>query len=179
MVKLSVGVFALLVSLVPARAAAGDDGASARAGAALAVGTAAEVASTAIGVSLLASDAAGGARGRAGWITLVGGFAVAPLVAHAAAGDWARGLLFAALPMACAAGTTAVLLREDRPLDALRARDQRLLWPLLSLGLIGSMVGLLDVAAADSRPATAPKTALTFAPVFTTGAAFGAVAGEF
>ncbi len=94
-----------------------------------------------------------------------------------------EGLLFAAVPAACAAGTTALLVRDERSLDELQKRDQQALFPLAALGLIGSVASLVDAASADARAAVhtpvAVQPAVRFAPALTTTSLLGTVVGAF
>ena len=172
-------VCTVLTSVALGPAAFADPGPAAFGAAPLVVGVATEVTTAAVGVSLLGSDRTGGSLARAGWLTVSAGFALAPLAAHAVAGEWARGLLFASLPTACAVATALLLPGDERSLDSLRRRDQLLLWPLMTLGLIGSVVGLVDAGSADSRATPPVRQAVSFAPVLTTTSALAAVAGAF
>ena len=80
------------------------------------------------------------------------GFVLAPWTAHAALGQWTRGLAFAALPAATVGGAAGLF--DYAPGTVLHGSlvQQRILWGLFGAGLVSSVVGVLDV---DVRAAPA------------------------
>ena len=142
---------------------------------ALAIGVAIDAVSFAIGAATLASDSLAGDQARAGWITCSAGFAVAPFVSHAIIGQWLRGAAFSAVPLAGVIGNAFVLGAnpnvDQMPLNP----DQRLVYAFTTAGLLGSFIGLLDVALyKPSKPArvrVAPSVSRTSAG-FVVGGSF-------
>ncbi len=115
--------------------------------AAFAVGAAIDAVSFAIGVALVGSDQSGLDQARAGWITCSAGLALGPFVAHAMTGQWLRGAAFSAVPLAATIGNAIVLGSQTQTLDQMLLNpDQRLVYVFTSVGLLGSIIGLVDVA---------------------------------
>lgn len=118
-----------------------------------AVGAAIDALSFAVGVALLGTDAAGFDQARAGWMTCSFGFALGPFVGHAITGQWLRGALFSVVPVAAAVGNAIVLLPPTETIDQTPLiNDQRFIWAFTSIGLAGSVAGLIDVALAKPSP---------------------------
>jgi hypothetical protein len=109
-------------------------------------GTAVLLVGFTIGGTVVAS--ANGLNGptNAGWLVMESGFVLAPWTAHAALGQWTRGLAFAALPAATVGGTAGLF--DYSPGTVLHGTlvQQRILWGLFGAGLVSSVVGVLDVA---------------------------------
>jgi hypothetical protein len=119
---------------------------------ALVIGIAIDAVSFAVGAATLGSDSLASDQARAGWITCSAGFTVAPFVAHAIVGEWLRGVAFSAVPLAGVVGNAIVLAGnpnvDQMPLNP----DQRLVYAFTTAGLLGSFIGLLDVALFKSKP---------------------------
>ncbi len=146
-------------------------------GIALAVGVAIDAVTFAVGVALVGSDQAGFDQARAGWVTCTAGFALGPFVAHAMTGQWLRGAAFSGVPLAMTVGDAIVLgSSSSQTIDQMLLNpDQRLIFVFTSVGLLGSVIGLLDVAL--SKPAKAASLRVT-PTVSRTGAGF-VVGGTF
>jgi hypothetical protein len=102
--------------------------------------------------STMAATADGSNIGtNAGWLVMESGFVLAPWTAHAALGQWTRGLAFAALPAATEGGTVGLF--DYSPGTVLHGTlvQQRILWGLFGTGLVSSVVGMLDVTFASRR----------------------------
>lgn len=113
---------------------------------ALVIGIAIDTVSFAIGVATLGNDQLAGDQARAGWITCSAGFTVAPFVAHAIVGQWLRGAALSAVPLAGVIGN-AIVLGANPNVDQMPLNpDQRLVYAFTTAGLLGSFIGLLDVA---------------------------------
>jgi hypothetical protein len=77
---------------------------------------------------------------------------VAPFVSHAIVGEWLRGVAFTAVPLAGVIGN-AVVLGANPNVDQMALNpDQRLVYAFTTAGLLGSFIGLLDVALFKSKP---------------------------
>lgn len=113
---------------------------------ALVIGIAIDAASFAIGAATLGGDQLAGDQARAGWLTCSAGFTVAPFVSHAIMGQWLRGAAFSAVPLAGVIGN-AFVLGSNSNIDQMPLNpDQRLVYAFTTAGLLGSFIGLLDVA---------------------------------
>lgn len=141
---------------------------------AFAIGAAIDAVTFAVGVALVGSDQAGFDQARAGWITCSAGFTLGPFVAHALTGQWLRGAAFAAVPLAGTIGNAVVLgststqTVDVTPLN----QDQRLIVVFTGVGLLGSVIGLVDVLLFK------PKASVRVTPTISqTGAGF--VVGGF
>lgn len=116
------------------------------------IGIAIDAVSFAVGAATLGNDSMASDQARAGWITCSAGFAVAPFVSHAIVGEWLRGVAFTAVPLAGVIGN-AVVLGANPNLDQMALNpDQRLVYAFTTAGLLGSFIGLLDVALFKSKP---------------------------
>jgi hypothetical protein len=115
---------------------------------ALVVGAAIDAVTFAVGVALVGTDTAGFDQARAGWITCSAGFTIAPFVAHAMVGEWLRGAAFSAVPLATTIGNAVVLgSATSQTIDVTPLnQDQRFIVLFTSIGMLGSVIGLLDVA---------------------------------
>jgi hypothetical protein len=89
-----------------------------------------------------------------GWLIMESGFVLAPWTAHAALGQWTRGLAFAALPAAATGGTLGLF--DYSPGTVLHGTlvQQRILWGLFGGGLVSSVFGMLDVTFGAPRTGT-------------------------
>lgn len=86
-----------------------------------------------------------------GWLVMESGFVLAPWTAHAALGQWTRGLGFAALPAATVGGTAGLFDYSAGTVLHGTLVQQRILWGLFGAGLVSSVIGVLDVAFATPR----------------------------
>jgi len=120
------------------------------AGLALIVGAATNVAGFIVGGAVLATSHSSAAN-NAGWLTLETGFVLSPFAAHAVEGEWGRGVLFAAVPAACVAGTASLMGVVPNTFDQGPLPEQRLLWGLFVAGQVASAVGVVDAALAPMR----------------------------
>jgi hypothetical protein len=121
-------------------------------GVGLVAGTAVLLLGFTVGSTIVATADGSNVATNTGWLVMESGFVLAPWTAHAALGQWTRGLAFAALPAATTGGTVGLL--DDSPGTVLHGTlvRQRILWGLFGAGLLSSMVGLLDVT--FTRPHT-------------------------
>jgi hypothetical protein len=129
----------LLFATLPSRADEPD-----RAGALLA-GGAALVVGFAAGALVVATGGGDHTRDNIGWITMQSGFAAAPFVAHAAVGEWARGLAFTAAPAAMLGGTEALFQYDPGTISHGSLPEQRVLWSLFGLTVFTGAIGVIDV----------------------------------
>src|SRR3984957_923344 len=74
----------------------------------LVFGAAINVAGMIVGGTIMATSHGANAPNNAGWMTMEACFTASPVVAHALAGEWGRGLAFAAVPAAVVGGTAAL-----------------------------------------------------------------------
>jgi hypothetical protein len=135
-----------LLFIAPSARASGADPAVA-----LVAGAAVSLAGFAVGGALLANSGDQAAQNNAGWLTIQGGFALAPLVAHGAVGEWGRGAAFASVPTAMFAGTATLFGLEPDAVDHGTLPEQRVIWGLLCAGLFSGALGVVDVAFAPDR----------------------------
>lgn len=115
---------------------------------ALAIGAAIDAVSFAVGVALVGSDQPGFDQARVGWISCTAGFTLGPFVAHAITGQWLRGAVFSAVPLVSTIGNAIVLTgTSSQTIDLTPLnQDQRLVFVFTSVGLLGSIIGLVDAA---------------------------------
>jgi hypothetical protein len=120
-------------------------------GVGLVAGTAVLLLGFTVGSTIVATADGSNTATNAGWLVMESGFALAPWTAHAAVGQWARGLAFAALPAATTGGTIGLF--DYAPGTVLHGTlvQQRILWGLFGGGLVSSVVGMLDVTLASRR----------------------------
>src|ERR1700729_2640881 len=71
-------------------------------------GAATNLAGFIVGGAVLATGHRYAVPNNAGWLSIQGGFVLAPFVAHGVVGEWGRGALFSAIPAAAFAGTVAL-----------------------------------------------------------------------
>ncbi len=119
------------------------------------IGAAIDAVTFAVGVALVGSDQAGFDQARAGWVTCSAGFTVGPFVAHAITGQWLRGAIFSAVPLASTIGNAVVLGSSKKTIDVTPLQqDQRFIVLFTSVGLLGSVIGLVDVLLFKPKPAS-------------------------
>jgi hypothetical protein len=136
---------AILIAASPAGAAEPDGGI------AFVAGAAAYVATFTVGGLLLATSNDGATQSNAGWLTIESGFVMAPLASHAFAGEWGRGLVFAAPPLAAMAGTATLFDLQPQTIIHGSLPQQRVLWSLFVVGLLSGSAGIVDGVLAPSR----------------------------
>jgi hypothetical protein len=120
--------------------------ASAKRTLAFTIGAAIDAVTFAVGVALVGSDRPGFDQSRAGWITCSAGFTLGPFVAHAITGQWLRGAVFSAVPLAGTIGNAIVLGSTTQTIDVTPLmQNQRLVVVFTSVGILGSVIGLVDV----------------------------------
>jgi len=120
-------------------------------GVGLVAGTAVLLLGFTVGSTVVATADGSDTATNTGWLMMESSFVLAPWTAHAALGQWTRGLAFAALPAATTGGTIGLL--DEAPGTVLHGTllQQRVLWGLFGAGLASSVVGMLDVAFASPR----------------------------
>jgi hypothetical protein len=91
------------------------------------------------------------AKNNAGWLAIQGGFVLAPLAAHAVAGEWGRGAAFSAIPAVAFAGSAAVFQIAPDAVAHGTLAEQRVIWSLFGVGLFASTVGIVDAVFASDR----------------------------
>jgi len=109
-----------------------------------------------VGSVLLATNTDNRTADNAGWLTMNGGFTVAPIASHAVVGEWGRGLAFAAAPAAAMGGTAALFQVDSGTVVHGSLPEQRVLWSFFLAGLFSGTAGVVDAALARGR--TAPVT---------------------
>ena len=105
------------------------------------------------GSVLLATNTDDRAADNAGWLTMSGGFALAPIASHAVVGEWGRGLAFAAAPAAAMGGTAALFQLDSGTVVHGSLPEQRVLWSFFLVGLFSGTAGVVDAALAQGRAA--------------------------
>jgi hypothetical protein len=109
------------------------------------------IASFGVGGVLLGSTLSDHKRDNVGWLTIESGFTLAPLAAHAVAGEWARGAVFAAPPAVATVGTGVLFGYYPNAVRHGRLPEQRVMWTLFGAGLFVSIAGIVDATFADKR----------------------------
>jgi hypothetical protein len=87
----------------------------------------------------------------AGWFTMESGFALAPMAAHAAGGEWVRGVVFSAPPAAAIGATAALFQYNPGTINTGTLVEQRWLWSFFCVGLLTGVAGVVDAALAGER----------------------------
>jgi hypothetical protein len=118
----------------------------------------------AAGGVLTTTGNANDAQNNAGWLTMEAGFALAPIASHAVTGEWTRALAFAAPPAASLAGTATLFAMHPATIVHGELAEQRVMWSLFGLGVLSSILGVVDATFADRR-----ARAITVAPVLGSG----------
>jgi hypothetical protein len=142
----------LSCAIIAAALLAANEGSAAEPDGGLAVlaGGASNLAGFIVGGAMLAANHAN-ALNNAGWLTIEGGFTLAPFAAHAAEGEWGRGALFASVPAACLAGSAAQFGVVPTVIDQGSLPEQRVMWGLFVGGQVAAVVGVIDAAFAPLR----------------------------
>jgi hypothetical protein len=87
----------------------------------------------------------------AGLAIMDGGLVLAPLLSHAVAGEWLRGAVFS-LPPALAALGMVVLLGAHPDAPVVGKHRTQFYYPgLITLSVVGGVVGVVDAALVDER----------------------------
>lgn len=144
-------VVACALALLPRTARAQETNTEASLALGFIAGAATHVLGAAIGGALLGASHHDAQVNNAGILTMDAGFAMAPFVAHGVVGEWGRGALFSVVPTGTFAATGIFLATAPRAVENGPLEQQRLLWSLLGAGVIGSFVGVVDVAFAGER----------------------------
>jgi hypothetical protein len=125
------------------------------------VGAATFVVGFGVGGAITATSADRNAtQNTAGWMTMQSTFIVAPIVGHGVVHEWGRGLWFAVVPAAALGGSSAVFAVDPAAVRHAPLGEQRVLWSLFSVALVGGAVGVVDVAFAEDR-----ARSVTLAPI--------------
>jgi hypothetical protein len=132
---------------------------TAEAAPAFATGASLFVAGFLVGGTVLGTSPGSAARDNAGWLTIEGGFTIAPLAAHAIVGEWGRGLVFSALPAAATAVTAALFAHHPGTIEHGELAEQRVMWAAFGVGLLVSAAGIVDAAIVRTRPTAAVSIA--------------------
>ncbi len=114
-------------------------------GPALVAGAAVLLAGFAVGSTL--ASTAGGDNGatNAGWLLMQSSMALAPMTANLVEGTWVRGLAYSAIPAGTLGGTVALFSYDPGTVLHGSLEEQRVMWGLFGLGLVGSLVGIASV----------------------------------
>jgi hypothetical protein len=122
------------------------------------VGSAVLLVGMTVGSTVVATANGENGPTNAGWLVMESGFVLAPWTAHAAVGQWTRGLAFAALPGAAVGGTVGLF--DYSPGTVLHGTlvQQRVLWGLFGAGLVSSVIGVLDVTRSSPRAGSIAMT---------------------
>jgi hypothetical protein len=140
-----VALIAPLLVAVPAGAAEPDPAL------ALLTGAATQVAGFIVGGTLLVTNHGHDEQANAGWLTVEGGFTLAPFAAHAVVGEWGRGAVFAALPAGALGGTAALFGVVPGVVESGTLEQQRVMWALFVGGLFASGAGVVDAVLVSAR----------------------------
>jgi hypothetical protein len=105
----------------------------------------------AVGGVLIGTSNGNDFQNNAGWLTIDAGFSLAPLVSHALVGEWTRALVFTAPPVAVSAGSATLLAIHPATIEHGELSDQRVMWSLFGIGLLSSVVGVVDAGLAKGR----------------------------
>jgi hypothetical protein len=132
-------------------------------------GAATNLAGMIVGGTVMATGHGRDPVNNAGWLTMMGGFTLSPVVAHAVEGEWGRGLVFATLPGAMTGATVALFQTVPDTVDHGTLEQQRLMWALFGVGFLGSAAGVVDAALAPRRARARANAAsaghVTVAPI--------------
>ena len=156
-------VAALLLAASTARADPPDRGA------ALVGGAAVFVAGFAVGGMLVATGDSSAAQANVGWLVMQSTFVATPIFAHGVAGDWVRGLAWAAVPADATGGTVGLFAFDKGTVFHGSLGEQRWLWSLFGAGLAAGTAGLVDVVLEGKRPGAV--SAVTLLPSIAPGRA--------
>ena len=134
-----------LVLATPSARAESDPGVG------LVAGTAVLLLGFTVGSTVVATADGSNTATNAGWLIMESGFVLAPWTAHAALGQWTRGLAFAALPAATTGGTIGLFDYSAGTVLHGTLPQQRILWGLFGAGLVSGVAGTLEVIFASPR----------------------------
>ena len=96
------------------------------------------------------------------------GLVLAPFVAHAAVGEYRRGLAFSAVPATFAAGMTTLLLFVPDTIDGGKLHIQYIFAATLIGSFLGATIGVVDAILVGDRAAARPRVPrLALAPMVT------------
>jgi hypothetical protein len=126
------------------------------------VGAATAFAGFAIGGTVMGVTGDNSPASMAGWLTMEGGFALAPFTAHAVVGEWGRGALFAAIPAATTLGSVPVFLYNEAAVVHGTLPQQRWMYIFMCAGILASSIGVIDAV-------LAPRRGLQVAPIIGAG----------
>ena len=104
-----------------------------------------------LGGTLLATSRGDNHQNNFGWLTMQSGFAVAPLAAHAAAGEWTRALTFSAVPTSALIGSSTLFAIDPVTIAHGTLPQQRFMWGFFGVGLLSAAIGVVDAALAPER----------------------------
>jgi hypothetical protein len=119
----------------------------------------------AVGAVIVATSASDSSQTNAGWLTMQSAFALAPFTSHALSGEWTRAGLFTAIPAACLAGSATLIAAHPTTIVGGELEDQRVIWSLFGVGLLSSLVGVVDSALADKRSRESARRSVAFTPI--------------
>jgi hypothetical protein len=162
---------ATILAATPVRAETPD------AGLAILAGSATALAGFAAGGLLLGTSGDRNQTNNLGWMTIQGGFVLAPLSAHAVVGEWGRGALFAAAPAAMWAGSMSLVQYAPNVVAHGTLEEQRVLWGLFGVAFFSSAVGVVDAVFAPRRATPSAPGEVRVAPTAVAGGAELAVQG--
>ncbi|MDP9000842.1 MAG: hypothetical protein M3O46_12105 [Myxococcota bacterium] len=123
------------------------------------VGASTFVAAFVVGGMLATTSHGNDAQENAGWLTMEGGFVMAPIASHAVMGEWTRAVVFGAPPAAAFAGSATLLGIHPATIERGELADQRVIWSLFGSGLLLGLVGVVDAALAQQRVGRGTSTA--------------------
>ena len=86
-----------------------------------------------------------------GWLTMESGLTLAPLASHAVAGEWTRGVVFAAPPAAVLATTAAMMDYNPSLVTHQPIFERQVLPTLFAFGVLSGAAGVVDSAFAGKR----------------------------
>jgi len=104
-----------------------------------------------VGGAMIGTSHDRAAEDTAGWLTIEGGFVLAPLLSHAVGGEWSRAAVFAATPAASFAGSVALFEYAPNVASGGTLEQQRVLWSLFGLGFLSAAVGVVDAVLTIDR----------------------------
>jgi hypothetical protein len=172
--KTAIASALLLIGLLPPASARAEepDGALA-----LLTGAGTAVAGFALGSLLLGTSGDKSQQNNVGWLTIQGGFVLAPVTAHAVVGEWGRGGLFAAAPAAAWGGSLGLMQYAPGVVGHGTLEQQRVLYGFFSVAFFSSAVGVVDAMFAGRRVRSDRKGGLRIGPMAATGVAGLSVEG--
>lgn len=115
------------------------------------VGAVTQAAGMVIGGSMVASGEGFGPTPKAGFLVMQSSFILSPLLAHGVVDEWGRGLWFAAVPTAALGGSILLFSIAPGAVTAQDLGEVRVLWSMVTAGMLSSTVGVIDAALVRSR----------------------------